>query len=495
MMQRIHSGPRRLALLAGALAALLLGAAPARAEPGVDEPPLPGTPPALAVPALEEARLPNGVRVVVVPRPGLPLVAVALHLRQGSLADPAGQSGLASITHDLRLRGAVVGGRRLDATALAREAETLGSGLGGSTGWRGSTLSMTVATPHLARATGLLAAVLRRPTLPAAELEHLRSQAADSLKFDRSDPAALASLVGQRSAWGASAYGQPVTLESLARIRHADAVALHHRQLRPELTTLVMAGDVSLAQALDLARRHLGDWRASGPAAAVPVARPASATLPPTVLVTLPGAGQSGVVVLAPMEVGSEDPQRRVAQVAAAVLGGGYSARLNQEIRVRRGLSYGAGAGVSLQPEGGVLSASTQTKNASAAEVVRVMREQIRLLGQQAPSAEELGARQAALVGGFARQLDTVSGLAGLALDLVERQRPLGEAQQVAPAILAVTPEQVRDFAARHWTADRLRTVVVGDLDADIVSTLQDPPADVLRLDAAQLKLDSATLR
>lgn len=481
---------RRRPLLRGLGAGLL--PMPAWALPGVDEPPEPGLPRPLVLPRFEEARLANGLRVIVAPRPGLPLVTMALHLGFGALADPLGQTGLADITHELRTRGAVHRGQTLDATALARRVEVLGSGLTSATNWRGSALSMTVATSHLDSAAELLADVIRRPTLPARELTRVRERAIDGLKFEQADPSALAGLIARRVAWGRSAYAQPTTRSSLERIHHADVLAQHQRQARPHWATLVLAGDISLPQALTLAKRHWGDWRAQGPTPPAPAAQVADPTLPSRVLLDLPGAGQSGVIVLAPMAVGVDDPQRRIAQVAAAVLGGSYSSRINQEVRIKRGLSYGASAGLNLYPEGGVLVTSTQTNHRSAAEVEQVMREEILRLAREAPTPAELAARQAGLVGGFARQLDTTAGLASLVIDRVERQRALNDVGDVVPAVLAVTAADVQNFAARHWSAAQLRTVIVGDLEAAGSALSRD---DAWVGSARQLRLDVATLR
>lgn len=487
-----HRPAAQVAMLL-ALAAGLATSLDARAgTPGVDEPPLPGTPRPLSVPQFDEQRLPNGVRVVLAPRSGLPLATVALHLRLGAAADPDGKAGLANLTTSLRTKGAVHQGKRLDATQLARQAEALGGTLEAGASWSGSTLSMTVATSKLAQATALVADTVLHPTLDATELQRLREQTADSLKFSLTDPMALAGLAARRAAWGQSVYGGALTAASLGRITRDDVLAFHRRQLRPELATLVISGDVSREQALALAQRTLGAWKGNRMALPEPRDEPASSRTPATVLIDLPGAGQSGVIVMAP-SVAADSPERRVAQVAAAVLGGGYSARLNTEVRIKRGLSYGAFAGNELQPVGGFMTASTQTNNPTAAQAVQVTQGEIIRLGQEAPTADELAARQATLVGNFGRQIETTAGLASAAINQIALGRPLDEVQQFAPQVLAVTPEQVRAFAARHWTTARLRTVVVGDLGkaGDSLKALDDK-ALVLR--AAQLDLESAGL-
>lgn len=519
---RLAAAPGRWAAWRGLLAGLsLAGALPLAAlaaTPGQDEPPLPGPPRPLVVPQFEQHTLPNGVRVVLAHRPGLPLVTVALHLGLGSAADPAGQAGLASLTASLRTKGATRQGRALNASQIAQQAEALGGTLDAGAGWQGSTVSMTVLAPRLAEALALVVDTTLRPTLAADELTRLREQTADGLKFSMSDPAALAGLVARRAQWGDSVYGGSLTPASLARIQRNDVLAFHRRQARPELATLVLSGDVSSGcpqgraaasppsapvkeaagaalpceQALALARQALGSWPTLPMALPEPRREPPSPATPATVLVQLPGAGQSAVVVMAP-SVAADSPERRVAQVAGAVLGGGYSSRINTEVRIKRGLSYGASAGSELQPVGGVLSAATQTQHATAAEVVKLLQGEITRLAQDPPTADELAARQATLVGSFGRQLETTAGLAQVAIDQIARGRPLEELQRLAPEVLAVTPAQVQAFAARHWAAARLRTVVVGDLAAAGAS-LRSLDPDALVLDAAQLDLNTAEL-
>lgn len=433
--------------------------------PGVDAPPLPGPAVALAVPALEQQVLANGLRVVVAHRAGTPLVALTLLTQRGMSADPVGRTGLAQMTAELRTKGAVVAGKRLSASALAQAAESLGAPLQAGADWQVSTLAMTVATPQAPRALALLAGTLRRPVLAADEWQRLREQTADALRADASDPMHLARQQAQRAAWGASVYGNSLTPTAVGKLPLAEVRRFHAATARPDLTTLVASGDITLADAVALAQAHLGDWTRPASQPAAPRNEPPTPQPEATTLVNLPGAGQSGVVVTAPT-VADNAPERRIAQVATAVLGGGYSARLNAEVRIKRGLSYGASARAQTQPVGGIVLAATQTKNASAAEVVQVVRGELLRLGQDAPSADELAARQATLVGGLASAMETTEGLAALVVDGLAHNRPLDDLQHAARDIHAVSAEQVRAYAARHWTAGALRTVVVGDLAA-----------------------------
>jgi zinc protease len=274
---------------------------------------------------------------------------------------------------------------------------------------------------------------------------------------------ALAGLVARRAWWGTGPNGASTTPASVARVSLADVRALHQRAAHPMLTTVVFTGDLDLAQGRALAQRHFGDWPATRIALPEAPPSPPQPLDVPMLLVNLPGAGQAGVVVMGP-GVPQADPQRRTAQVAAGVLGGGYSARVNVEVRIKRGLSYGASAALSMAAEGGVVAASAQTQNATAAEVAALMRGEMLRLGRDAPGPEEFDARLATLVGNVTRQAETTAGLAAMAIDTVERARPLADLARAVPELRTVTAAQVRDFAAATWRPEALRIVVVGDM-------------------------------
>lgn len=486
---------RRLALGLGAgLAWPALWPAGARAEPGVDEPPPAQPPRPLRLPALHEHRLANGLTVVVAPRQALPVVSITLLVRAGPEADPPGRPGVAAMTSLLWPKGALRGGRPVGASALARQAEALGSALDARSSWGASTLAMTVTRPRLDEALALMADVLRRPLLAADELERARAQVLDGLRVTWNNPGELAALTLRRAYWGAVPHGAVAPAAAVQRLQRGDVLAFQRAWVQPARVALVLAGDVAPDHGLALAQRLLGDWAGPAlpsPAAALAAPAPIDA---PLVLVDLPGAGQSGVAVAAPFVAGGS-AERRIGLVANAVLGGGYSARLNQEVRIKRGLSYGAFSQAEAHAPGGMVAASTQTHHASAAQVLALLRGEIARLADAPPTADELAARQATLVGAFARRLDTTAGLSGLLVAQLAQGRPLADLAEHVPALQAVTAAQVQDFARRHWAPAALRAVVVGDLAAagEGLSAAVQPQA--LRLPLAELDLEQPGLR
>ena len=452
-------------------------------------PPAPGPAPTLAVPTPTSQVLPNGLRVVSVRRARLPLVTAQLLVRSGGERDPRALAGLADLTARLLPKGAA--GR--SAPRIAAQAEALGGSLDAAADWDESAVGITVTTPRLPQALALLADVVRRPDFSADELKRAQAQAIDELRLELSQPTALARLVADRAVFGDGAYGHSRggTPASLARITRNDVQALHATLYRPDNAILVFTGDITPAQALQLAKASFGDWKA--PAAALPAtpAGVAASTLPSLLAIDQHGAGQAGVVAahLAPSR---KDGDFYIGTVANAVLGGSYSARLNEEIRIKRGLSYGASSRLDLRRDSGLWLASAQTKNPSAPQVVDLMLGEFARLGSTKVAADELSARKATLVGGYGRSLETTAGLAAQVGDLAVYDLDLADIGRYIQRVQAVTPAQVQAYAKAHL--GDAHVVVVGDA-AQFGTALKQahPQVQVLASDA--IDLDAPALR
>jgi zinc protease len=472
--------------------------------PVVDHPdtlsrlPEPGPAVPLHVPARsEELRGDNGLTLIVSPRPGLPLASVALLVRCGPAFDPPGRRGCAELLAQLLTKGAVRRGRAVDGVALSRQAEALGGAVSVRVEERLIALEMTVLTPRIPAALALLADLLRHPLLSASDLQRTRSQMRDGLAFRRQDPAVLAALVAHRTAWGHGAQGELTTPDSVMSVRLEDVVALHRRWVRPDRVAVVLAGDIDPAAARAVVGPVLGDWPLSmEPPPADPAELPGEAMAPvlaPTLLIHLPSATQSSVLLCAPF-VGTDAPDHAAGTLAVAVMGAGYSARLNQEVRIRRGLSYGVSGRVEQQRLSGLFIAAAQTEHGHAAEVAGLMQRQLQGLEQQPVTQAELVARRAALIGEFARKLDTTSGMVARIGDDWALGGAPGHLARWPQRLEAVTPAQVQAFAQRHWTPERLRTVIVGPIDR-VLAGGRAPPPGAVRLEGASLVLGSPTLR
>jgi zinc protease len=462
---RARGGPWR-ALPGGVVAAVLavvLAVVAAVAPAGVAHaqsqvtPPLPGPVRPLHIEAPSEQVLANGMRVVVAPRRGVQLVTAQLVVLSGGELDPAQRAGLAAMTAAMLTKGTA----RRTAPALARAAESLGGTLDSRAGWHQSSVAITVSAARLDAALDLLGDTVEHPRFAQDEWERLRAQTLDELKVAYAQPAMLAATATLHEAFGAGPYGHPGggTPTSLARITRAQLVALHRDAYRPDNAVLVLSGDLDPATGARLARRHFGAWRrAPHPGAAAPGPERLEHAPAQTVVVDMPDAGQAAVALAVPMPALGED--RATAAVVNAVLGGGYSSRLNLQIRVQRGLSYSAGSQLDARRQASALRVMVQTQNASAGQVLALVQAELDRLVDTAVPAPELDARKATLIGEVSRSVETTEGLGAAVQALLVAGRPLSDLSRRIEAISAVSAADVQRFCAERLGArDRVAAI------------------------------------
>lgn len=435
-------------------------------------------------------KLANGLTVITVPKSDQPIVTAWLVADGGGRLDRADAAGTASLTAELMTKGT----KTRTATQLAAATEALGTSLGSGATRDGATIGLTVKSDEIAPALGILADVVSSPRFAPAELDRARAQAIDSAQLSLADPGELASLAATRTVFGDGSYGAPLegTPSSLKRVAATDPAAIWGSTWQPAKATLILVGDVTEARAKTLAEQAFGKWRAG---AGTPVApRAAVAAAPPRVVVIdMPDAGQAGVVI-ARQALTRTDPDYYPTLVANAVLGTGYSSRLNQEIRIKRGLSYGAGSSLSARREGGLVSASTQTKNPSAAEVVALVAAEMTKLGTEQASAAEIDTRKAVLTGGFGRNIETTSGIASTLSEYVVNRVPLTTLDSYAKDVTAVPPAMVKAAAAKYLDPARASIVVVGDAK-QFLEPLRKAYPTLEVIAAKDVNLDRAALR
>jgi len=180
--------------------------------------------------------------------------------------------------------------------------------------------------------------------------------------------------------------------------------------------------------------------------------------------------------------------------VGNAVMGGGYSARLNREIRIERGLSYGAGSSLSQRRDDGMVAAQVQTRNDAAAEVVGLVLTEVTRLATEEATADELATRRATLVGGYARSLETVDGLGGAVASLANYGLPMTDMANFAGRVRAVTASDIQRVAAAELDPSEFSIIVVGDASMFIEALrAAHPNVEVIPID--ELDLNSAALR
>jgi len=485
---------RSLALLALFAVAFVM---PATAQEPTAQatPPPPAAPRSVTVPKPVERTLANGLRVVVVERSNMPLVSAALMIRNGGEVDPQQLAGLADMTASLLTKGT----ETRTAPQIAEAVEALGGSIESGARWDASSASVGVMSSRFGNALEILADVVRRPTFKDEEIERLRAQYIDDLTVALGQPGSIARYVASRVVFGDTPYGHPLsgTLESIAKIKRDDIVRMHSTYYRPDNAILVIGGDIAAADAFKTAERFFGDWRKPPvplPVASAKASAPtgASAPQPRIVVIDKPDAGQAAVLV-ARTGIRRTDPEFFRGIVANSVLSG-YSGRLNQEIRIKRGLSYGARSALETRREAGPFTAEAQTKNESGAVVASLLLGELgRLASGELPEAE-LTPRKAVLIGGFARNLETAGGLVAQVANLALYGLSFDEINSYINRVQAITAKDVQGFAGSRLDAKAANVIIVGDA-RKFLPELQKQYKNVEVIPVADLDLNLAQLR
>jgi zinc protease len=195
-----------------------------------------------------------------------------------------------------------------------------------------------------------------------------------------------------RLLFGLGPYGSVPSPKSVEAIKPDDVAAFHAKHFRPDNALLVISGDISVEDGFMLAEKFFGDWEQPK----VPIGTDPDAAMAArgakTIVIDLPKSGQAAVS-FGMRGIARTDGDYFPALVINSVLGGGYSARLNQEIRIKRGLSYGASSSFPARQAPGPVVALAQTRNDAAVQVVELMDQELARLGQAPATAAELGAR------------------------------------------------------------------------------------------------------
>jgi zinc protease len=412
----------------------------------------------LRQPAVERTRLGNGLQVVVAQRPGVPLVAIRLLVRAGSSLDPARRFGLAHLTAEAVRRGT----RRRSGPRLDAEVEALGAVLGGGVDEDAAAIGLSAPLEAFPRLVDVVADVAVHPAFPAREVEQLRRREVASLAHDMDEPGVVADRALLMAAYGAHPYGHPSEGRGrdVGAVRRGDLATFHARHWRPSRATLLVVGPVDPAQALALAARRFGGWKGA-PGGELEIAPAAPPFLPEVVIVDRPELSQVQVrIASAGYPRASRD--HAAGLVAGAVLGGGFTSRLMEAVRVNRGLSYGVRSAFSCSRAGGHFSFSSFTKVETAGELVQVALDEIARFREGGPTEEELERTRGYLCGLYPLSLETheqwAEKLAAVELYGLGPDEVTGFCDRVR----AVDVAGCLDVARRWLPGDRRVVVAVG---------------------------------
>jgi zinc protease len=417
------------------------------------------------LPPIARATFDNGLRVVVAEYHELPLLEFTLIVGAGAAQDPPGKEGLAALTAGALTKGA----GKLSADALARAIESLGGRIDASPGTDGTIVSAEFLAKDYAPGLDLLRQVLLDPTFARDEIRRAREEQEAGLVAELEQTSAVAEKCYAAFLYGAHPYGRPVEgrRASVGKLGRGDVKDFYDRWYRPNGTILVLVGDVSAPEAIIRLREAFGAWRPRPDALADRIPPPPPVTARRVLLVDKPDATQTQIR-FGNVAIARNDPRWIPASVANTILGGGFTSKLIEELRVKRSLTYSAWSLFAARLTGGDFRVGTFTKVPTTTETLKLALEVEGDFRSHPPDPIALDKAKTYLRGQFPLKLESPDALAGRLAEVAFHGLPEDELATYRGRVQAVTGADVARVAAELMPDPNAVAVVVVGKAAEI---------------------------
>lgn len=425
--------------------------------------PAPGALRPFHFPDIDRAELSNGLPLLVAQTDRLPVVTMAAILPAGAVQENDERAGLARFTSSLLESGAA--GRT--AVEIAEEVEALGVRLETSASWDRTLVGYTAMSSRAQAATKILEQLIRSPDFPAEEAERIRNEQLAGILQRRAEPRGLANEMAARFIYSEDVpYSRPLvgTNASVRTLTGADAAEFHAGNYTPNGAGVIVAGNLGITEARNLAEERFGGW--AGPATTRPVLnierRRGAARV---IIVNRPGSVQSEIR-MGHLGVARSNPDYFPLIVMNTILGGAFSSRLNLNLREKNGFTYGVSSSFSMRRDPGLFLVSTAVQTEVTADAVTEILREIDGIRSAPVSSSELVDARTYIAGTFPLRLQTTHGIASRLAELVVYGLPDDYFASYRERVLEVEDDEVLRVASTHIRPDDLTLVVVGDAEA-----------------------------
>ena len=417
----------------------------------------------IKLPRPREADLPNGLHVMVLEDRRTPQVTIQLSMRgAGGYYDPADHAGLAQFTAANLREGTTTRSTSEIAEQLDRLSATLNVGAGMSS--EDATISATALTEHVDTVLDLIADVLLNPTFPEAEFARYKTQTRAQLLQQRSNPGFLAQERFSIVMAGDHPEGRVApTPEVLDKTTREHLVAFHRARYVPDHAVIAIAGDITMADAMQKVEARLGRWSKTG--SPVPtVVDPAPLKSAGIFLVERPNSVQTSLLV-GVQAINRTDPDYVALSVLNKVIGGGPTGRLFRHLREEKGYTYGAGSNVDAPRYRGVWLASTSVRTEVTEPALTDLLDELRQAREVPIPAKEFADAKRSMIAAFALTLESPQALLNNAITRYRFNLPADYWDQYPERINAITVAEAQAMAKKYLDPSRVQIVAVGNAE------------------------------
>ena len=355
-------------------------------------------------PALRRSVLPNGLTVLSETMPGVRSVAFGAWVRSASIHETRERMGVSHMLEHMVFKGT----RNRSARDIALALESLGGSLDAYTAREHTSFQARVLDEHLPQAADVIADLIFRPALRAADLSLERKVVLEEISMVDDTPDDLVFELHNEAMWGTHPYGYSIlgTRDTVSALSVRDLKELHQRAYHPEHIVVAVAGNVDHDALLDALERTGWMDAPRGETTAPPTLAPVA--IPPRTVHVERDTTQTHLVFGVPT-VAHGDPRRYAMSLVSMLLGGGMSSRLFQRVREELGLAYSVYTYQSFHADIGVQGVYIGTAPESAGAAADAIRAELRQLSEQGIPEAELAAGKSQLKGQITLSLESVS--------------------------------------------------------------------------------------
>ena len=410
-------------------------------------------------PNITEHVLDNGLEVVVIEQPNMPIISLDVYFAGGSTATPQDLPDLAGITGDLITRGT----ETRSAQDIAGAIEQVGGAVGSGGGSDSLSLGVFALIEDADLAFELLADMTLNANFPESEVERERAERISALEANLAEPGFVAGRTFGRILYEGHPYGNATTFDSLEAITRDDIVAFYDSRRQPDNAVLIIAGAITTEEGLIYAEQHFADWEGSAEAVTYP-------TLPEhsgqqILLVDRPGSTQANFL-MGNIAVQGASLDYFPARVMNHVLGGTFTSRLVQNIREEKGYTYSIGSGFSYPADIGRFVVSAAVRNDVIAPALEEVFMEIERIQSEPLTDQEINDARDGIVGEWVFGLETYQDFVEAVASYKIRGVELDRLNKWLGHIKAVTTDDVLEIANTYIHPDDFIIVVVGDASA-----------------------------
>jgi len=421
--------------------------------------------PDLVFPEIKRASLSNGLEVVVVERNTVPMVNIALQFDAGFAADSHGKPGAASFAMAMLEEGT----KSRSALEIDSEAASLGTNIGSDSNLDTSIVTLSALKDKLKRSIDLFADVVMNPAFTDAEIERLRQRWITKIAHEKANPIDVAMRILPPLLYGKGhAYGIPMngsgTEDSINSLTRQDLVDFHRTWIRPGNATLFVVGDTSMDDILPVLEKAFRKWRDLGaPAPRKNLTEVDIADRGRIIIVDKPGSKQSLILAghIAPPTGG---PENIAILVMNDILGGGFTSRVNMNLREDKGWAYGANTSVLGARGQSIWGVYAPVQTNRTADSIKELRSEFDAFLDDAKATDrELTVSVQNSVNSLPGQFETGGAVLEALLSNQRFGRDDDYVESLARQYRSLDLDDIHSAANEVIKADRLTWIVVGD--------------------------------